>query len=105
MVNEDKGRAMTTGRVVNVKSGEPYDVYIGRQNPRYKLKRSKWANPFKLGQDGTREEIMARYEAWIQTQPELLADLPELRGKTLGCWCAPELCHGDILLRLAEEAE
>ena len=29
------------------------------------------------------------------------AALPELRGKILGCWCAPKVCHGDVLVELA----
>jgi len=32
-----------------------------------------------------------------------LEALPELRGKDLGCWCAPENCHGDVLLALANK--
>ena len=70
-----------------------HDVYIGRP--------SKWGNPFVIGRDGTRDEVIARYEAWLLEQPELLAALPELAGKTLGCWCAPRACHGDVLARLA----
>ena len=72
---------------------EPYDVYIGRP--------SKWGNPFKIGQDGDREAVLAKYRDWIMKQPELLADIGELRGKILGCWCKPEPCHGDTLLELA----
>ncbi len=45
----------------------------------------------------------ARYEQWVRSQPELIAALPELEGKTLGCWCAPDACHGDVLARLAAE--
>lgn len=70
-----------------------HDVYIGRP--------SKWGNPFVIGRDGTRDDVIARYEAWLLEQPELLAALPELAGKTLGCWCAPRACHGDVLARLA----
>jgi len=58
-----------------------YDVYIGRPG--------KWGNPFQIGRDGTREQVIARYERWLSEQPELVAALPELAGKTLGCWCAP----------------
>ena len=75
----------------------PYDVRIDRQ--------TMWGNPFKIGRDGTREEVIAKYEVWIKTQPELMAALPELRGKRLGCWCAPVACHGDVLARLAEGGE
>jgi hypothetical protein len=70
-----------------------HDVYIGRP--------SKWGNPFQVGRDGTREQVIERYERWLLTQPELLAALPELAGRTLGCWCAPRACHGDVLARLA----
>ena len=70
-----------------------HDVYIGRP--------SKWGNPFVIGRDGTRDEVIARYEAWLLEQPELVDALPELAGKTLGCWCAPRACHGDVLARLA----
>ena len=70
-----------------------HDVYIGRP--------SKWGNPFVIGRDGTRDHVIARYEAWLLEQPELVAALPELAGKTLGCWCAPRACHGDVLARLA----
>lgn len=70
-----------------------YDVYVGRP--------TKWGNPFEIGRDGSREEVVRKYEEWIVTQPHLMAALGELRGKVLGCWCAPEACHGDVLARLA----
>jgi hypothetical protein len=72
-------------------------VYIGRPSP--------WGNPFKIGADGTREDVIAKYTAWIQTQPHLLAALPTLKNKTLGCWCKPQACHGDVLARLADTAQ
>jgi len=71
----------------------PYDVYIGRP--------SKWGNPFVVGKDGTRKEVIIKYLKWLKNQPELIAALPELKGKVLGCWCAPKECHGDMLARLA----
>lgn len=91
-----------------------FDVYIGRP--------SKWGNPFThlSGGEGNstpyrhsrrgslakvvvanREEAIRHYREWIVTQPELMAALPELRGKVLGCWCAPLACHGDVLVELA----
>ena len=86
-------------------SREPYDIYIGRAVPRCGLAASKWANPFKIGKDGTQNEVIAKYEAWLKTQPGLMAALPELKGKVLGCWCAPKPCHGDVLARLADETK
>jgi len=72
---------------------DKYDCYIARP--------SKWGNPFVIPRDGTREEVIAKYRAWIVTQPHLLADLHELKGKVLGCWCSPLPCHGDVLDELA----
>lgn len=69
-------------------------VYIGRP--------SKFGNPFVIGQHGSRAEVIARYEAWLMSQPALVeAAKRELRGKSLVCWCAPLACHGDVLLRIA----
>lgn len=79
-------------RVVHCKK-EPYDVYVGRP--------SKWGNPFTIGRDGDRVEVIAKYREWVLGQSKLLEDLHELRGKTLACWCAPQACHADILTELA----
>lgn len=81
-------------RVVHCKR-ERYDIYIGRP--------SKWGNPFVLGRDGDRSQVIAKYAAWLTTQPALLNALPELKGKTLGCYCAPLACHGDVLAELANK--
>lgn len=72
-----------------------YDVYIGRP--------SKWGNPFEIGRDGTREEVVEKYETWIKSQPHLLADLHELKDKVLACWCHPKACHGHVLAKLADK--
>jgi hypothetical protein len=77
-------------KVVNLKS-EKYDIYIGRP--------SKWGNPFYVEKYG-REESIRLYKEWIMTQTTLLKHLPKLRGKTLGCYCKPLPCHGDILVRM-----
>jgi hypothetical protein len=84
----------TSTRVVHCKR-EPCDVHVGRPG--------KWGNPFRIGPDGTRQEVVAKYRAWVVQQPELMAALPELAGKTLGCWCKPEACHGDVLVKLVEQ--
>lgn len=91
-------------RVINIRSGVNFDLYIGRANRRYGLTRSFWANPFKIGPDGDRETVLAEYETYVRSMPSMMARLPELRGKTLACWCAPERCHGDVLAKLVREA-
>jgi hypothetical protein len=86
---------------------DPYDLYIGRAVPRLGLPASIWANPFRIGPDGTREAVIARYRAWLLTQPYLLRLLPTLVGKRLGCWCKQRNrdvpCHGDVLVALLHE--
>ena len=75
---------------------DKYDVYIGRPGP--------WGNPFEIGKDGNREQVVEKYAEWVLTQPDMVAKIQnELKGKVLGCWCAPKLCHGDILAEIANE--
>lgn len=95
---------VATEKVVHVLRS-PYDVYIGRANSRHHLPSSKWANPFKIGRDGTRDDVIKAYRKHIAARPDLLAALPELEGKTLACWCAPYPCHGDVLVDLIAKAE
>jgi hypothetical protein len=75
-------------------------VYIGR--PILGLPRSKWEDPYKIGRDGTRKEVITKYERHLYDSG-LINQMHELRGRDLVCWCAPEPCHGDVLLRLANE--
>lgn len=53
----------------------------------------------------TREESVAAYCQRLLAHPEMLAQVPALRGRVLACWCAPLLCHGHVLAALAEEPE
>jgi len=90
----------------------PDHVYIGRSGVvfidgvRFPPRASKWANPYKIGRDGTRDQVLVKYRNHIaqkvREQPEEY-DLEELRDKQLGCWCHPDPCHGDILLELMAE--
>jgi Domain of unknown function (DUF4326) len=66
--------------VVNVRNGAPYTLYIGRANGRYRLRQSNWHNPFRMGPDGTHEDVLARYRVHVLSQAELLAQIGELRG-------------------------
>ena len=68
-------------------------------------RRTRWGNPFRLGADGDREQVIARYRAdlWrrIRAGEVALEDLAELDGCWLACWCEPLPCHGDVLARAA----
>ncbi len=79
-------------------------IYIGRASGAYG--QSKWANPYRIDlptekRDGNRAEVLDKYRHDLLDSPDLLAALPELRGKSLYCWCSPEPCHGDILAALS----
>ena len=90
---------MNKTKVINLRK-DPYDIYIGRG--------SKWGNPFSH-KDGTRAKIkvdsrkdaIKMYEIYLLENKELMAALPELKGKVLGCFCKPSSCHGDILAKYA----
>ncbi len=82
----------------------PNHMYIGRNMAFYVpgAVGSKWKNPHALKKYSL-EESLKLYEQHIRDSPELLAALPELGGKVLGCWCKPAGCHGDILVKLYKE--
>ena len=73
----------------------PDYVYIGRP--------SKWGNPYPVSMGRTRCIELCR--EYITSKPELMADLHELKGKTLVCYCKPQACHGDVLAELAEDED
>ncbi|MFF3247597.1 DUF4326 domain-containing protein [Streptomyces sp. NPDC002870] len=82
-------------------------VYVGRAMHRggWHLEASPLASPFRPGPDGTREEVVEKYRAYLLARPDLLAHLPSLRGRRLGCWCVPERCHAEVLAELADADE
>jgi len=78
-------------RIVNIDKGEKHDIYIGRG--------SKWGNPYAIGFDGDREEVIHKFKydferGFLKFNKD---DIVELKGKTLGCHCKPAACHGDVL--------
>jgi hypothetical protein len=81
-------------KVVNKKSGEKFDVYIGRP--------SVFGNPYVAGKDGTRDEVIEKYRLYlherIKTDAKFKAQVDGLKGLRLGCFCAPAHCHGDVLV-------
>lgn len=67
-------------------------------------RRTDWGNPFEMDADGDRETVIANYsDHYLPYKPSLLDRLHELRAHALGCWCAPEPCHGDVLKKAAEQ--
>src|SRR5690242_16178422 len=78
-------------------------VYVGRAMHRggWHLAASPLASPFRPGPDGSREEVVAKYREYLLGRQDLLAMLPGLRGRRLGCWCAPLPCHAMVIAELA----
>ena len=79
-------------------------VYVGRAMHRggWHLPASPLASPFRPGPDGSREQVVAAYREHLLGRAGLLALLPGLRGRRLGCWCAPEPCHAGVIAELAD---
>lgn len=75
-------------------------LYVGRRMRIFVNKKctfvpqSKWHNPYKG------EDAVARFREYLMRNPRLLADIGELAGKELGCWCTPSPCHADVLVEL-----
>ena len=78
-------------------------LYIGRNMTVYVpgTYKSKWCNPYTAKKYGL-DECLAMYEAHIR-KSALYDDLLELIDCELGCWCKPEKCHGDVLIKLLKE--
>ncbi|MFA7101502.1 MAG: DUF4326 domain-containing protein [Bacilli bacterium] len=85
--------------VVNIyKTKDLNYVYIGRGSP--------FGNPFVIGKDGIREEVIEKYRSYFRGKledPAFKAMVLRLRGKRLGCFCKPKACHGDIIKEWLDE--
>lgn len=82
-------------KVVNKKTTNQYDIYIGRGSP--------WGNPFAIGHgDGPdRSEVIRRYKEYFEekivSDKSFKKGILSMRGMRLACFCKPEACHGDII--------
>lgn len=75
-------------------------VFIGRP--------TKWGNPFVIGRDGNRSQVIRKYTLWLwQPKQKQLREAArkELRGQHLLCFCAPQFCHGHILASVSQSQE
>lgn len=93
-------RQSSRPRVYSKRKGAPPPpegaVYVGRG--------TVWGNAWRIGVDGTREEVVEKYrEFTMRPDKARLRERirKELGGKDLVCWCAPEACHADVLLEVA----
>jgi len=83
--------------VVHVRKS-PFDIYIGRKFAEFH--ESPFGNPFKLGLHGNRQDVIVEFTLWWYSPTQFaLRKMARLNlvDKVLGCWCAPQLCHGEII--------
>ena len=90
-------------KIINIKSGEPYDVYCGRANKYLNLPKSKWHNPFWMESERDRPDVLNKFEAYLETRKDLIDSLWELDDKRAACYCWPKDCHLGILKKKRQE--
>lgn len=85
---------MNQTTIVN-KYREPFDVFIGRP--------TIYGNPYRIGPDGDRAEVIRKYKDYfyhrLETDPAFKRAVLKLKGRTLGCYCKPQPCHGDVIVQ------
>jgi Domain of unknown function (DUF4326) len=96
--------------IENKKTYRGDGIYVGRKMPG--LPGSVLGNPFRIGRDGTRAKVIAKYRRWLWAQIKLkkeayvelrrIAELSRQGDVTLVCGCAPELCHATVIERSVE---
>jgi len=90
--------------VVNMRKRSPHRDAIAwaRKAGRFVRvdRQTDWGNQYELGRDGNRDQVCELYAEWLPQQRHLLDELSSLRGRALGCWCAPKRCHADTLAAL-----
>jgi hypothetical protein len=74
-------------------------TYIGRP--------TIYGNPFKIGPDGTREQVVKKFEVYfyerLKHDNRFRVAVKKLEtAEALCCWCAPLPCHGDVIARYIE---
>ena len=91
--------------MVNIRK-ESCDVYIGRAGHG---KDGYFGNPFRLDAEMARGGTLESYRKYfyhrLSTDEEFRGRIGELRGKTLGCFCKPNPCHGDVIKEYLDRME
>lgn len=83
--------------VVHVRKAK-FDVYCGRSIQEFA--ESIWHNPFHVELGCGRKCVIEKFRQRLLNSPDLMARLPELKDKVLGCWCHPKACHCDVIAEM-----
>lgn len=93
-------------RVINIKSGYSYDIYIGRQG---KDQDGYFGNPYVINARRNRDDCIEAFISYfynrLENDPDFKINVERLRGKTLGCFCKPQRCHGDIIAQWLDKED
>ena len=110
------------GRTPDELRADPNFVYVGRAcagwpasiwgNP-FRVASPRWGDPIRPGDEATAGTAVEKFAAYLRANPDLMARLPELRGKVLGCWCVnwdgtgepKRPCHAVVLARMVNPVE
>jgi hypothetical protein len=68
-------------------------------------RKSIFGNPYVIGRDGTREEVIEKYRVWFykKLKDSSFRDrVLALKDHILGCWCKPDDCHGNVIVEYLE---
>jgi len=105
LLSQELGDLFKKTKVVNLYK-EPYDIYIGRPG---KGLSGYFGNPVRLQPNESRGSTLSRFREYFFTRldqdPEFKAHIMTLKGKTLGCFCKPNACHGDIIVEYLNSIE
>ncbi len=82
-------------KVYNIKDGFPKNaVLVDRM--------TEFGNPFVIGKDGTRGEVIDKHKKLVDNDLEFQDRIRQiLKDKDLVCHCKPKACHADYLLIVA----
>jgi len=87
--------------VVNIKKDEPYKNLKSNTEYEYIGRGSYWGNPYSMFEAGEdRDEVIRKYAydfTYDKFPNKEKQHVHQLAGKTLGCFCKPAHCHGDVL--------
>jgi hypothetical protein len=85
---------------------DPDYVYVGRANRHYNIPQSEWHNPYRVEDATPTQSAIDQFRSHLfnllKDNPDAIERLVLLKGKKLVCWCRPDPCHGDVLLKAIE---
>lgn len=106
------GRDDGVTRVVNLRR-RGCEVYIGRgpggthmmnTDPR---ERGWLGNPYIVNNEDERIDAVLNFlddfVDKLKSDEEFYNEVKKIEGRNLGCFCAPKLCHGDVIIKFIED--